>query len=100
MLRFVLVLFIALGANVTTAYADSCQTLLCMAGMLEGQSGGSDCSGPIGDYFSILKFGKHGKFSPSKTAGARLSFLNQCPATDVGNWPSEINAVYGTVFSL
>ena len=27
------------------AYADSCQSLLCMAGKLQGQSGGGDCDG-------------------------------------------------------
>ena len=27
--------------------ADSCATLLCMAGMLQGQSGGSDCDGDV-----------------------------------------------------
>jgi hypothetical protein len=81
----------------STVYANPCETLLCMAGKLQGQSSGSDCSTPISDYFGIVRFGKHGRFSPSKTAAARLSFLNSCAAPGIGDWPDRINAVYGTV---
>ncbi len=88
-----LVLTFAVGA----ANAEPCETLLCMAGKLHGQSGGSSCNGPIKDYFNIIKFKKHGKFSPSATAAARLSFLNRCPAPGIGDLPSQINAVYGTL---
>ena len=98
MLRALLI--IALLSVSTMAYAaDSCESLLCMAGKLQGQAGGSDCNGPIGDYFSILKFGKRGRFDPGKTAAARLSFLTSCPS-NVGDWPEQINAVYGTLYSL
>jgi len=80
------------------AYASNpCETLLCMVGKLEGQSGGSDCDQPISDYFSIIEYGKHWKFNPSGTAAARLGFLNSCSAPGVGEWPSQINAVYGAM---
>lgn len=77
--------------------ANSCDTLLCMAGKLQGQSGGSDCNQPIADYFNIEIFGRHGKFNPGATAAARLDYLNSCPAPGVGSWPTQINAVYGMV---
>lgn len=88
-------LSIILTAN--TVQAGSCETLLCMAGKLAGQSGGSACSAPISDYFNIIKFGKHWKFSPSSTAAARLNFLNGCASPGIGNLPAQINAVYGTL---
>lgn len=91
----ILSLLMILTANVANA-SNPCETLLCMAGKLEGQSGGGACSGPIADYFNIIKYGKHWRFSPSSTAAARLNFLNGCGG-DVGNWPSQINAVYGTL---
>ena len=100
MRRFYLVL-LGITVAASPAYAsDPCQTLLCMAGKLQGQSGGGDCDTPIGDYFSIVKFGKHGRFNASGTASARLSFLNSCSAPGVGDWPNQINAAYGTMQSL
>lgn len=80
------------------AYAGPCETLLCMAGKLQGQSGGAECSAPVSDYFSILRFGRRGRFDPGATAAARLGFLNSCPAPGIGSWPSQINAVFGTSF--
>jgi hypothetical protein len=80
--------------------ADPCESLLCMAGKLQGQSGGDACSAPIGDYFAIMKFGRHGRFNPSKTAAARLNFLTSCAADGVGDWPMRINAAYGPLRSM
>jgi hypothetical protein len=79
----------------SNAYANPCETLLCMAGKLQGQSGGNACNQPISDYFSIIMYGKHWKFNPSATAAARLSFLNSCSTPGIGNLPAQINAVYG-----
>jgi TrbM len=79
--------------------ADACASLLCMAGKLHGQPGGPECHGPISDYFSILKFGRRGRFDAGRTASARLGFLTSCPS-DVGDWPSRINSSYGTLRSL
>lgn len=82
----------------STAHAgNSCESVLCMVGKLQGQDGGADCAGPVADYFNIVAFGKHGSFSPSKTANARLNYLNSCPAPGIGDWPSRINATYGMV---
>jgi hypothetical protein len=94
---FRLIIFLLLITSVTNAYADSCQTLLCMAGKLQGQAGGSDCDASINDYFRILVYGRHDKFDASGTAAARLNYLNSCPADGVGDWPTQINAAYGTV---
>ena len=87
----VMLIFTASAANAS----NPCESVLCMAGKVEGQTGGGACSGPIADYFSIVEYGKHGKFSPSSTASARLNFLNSC-GSGVGNWPTKINVVYGT----
>jgi hypothetical protein len=90
-------LSIFLTFTASAAYANPCESLLCMAGKLHGQSGGSSCSQPISDYFSIIKYGKRWRFSPSKTAAARFNYLNNCSTAGVGNLPTLINAVYGTV---
>lgn len=81
----------------SAAQANPCETLLCMAGKLSGQSGGSACSQPISDYFGIIRYGKHWRFSPGATAAARLNLLNSCPAPGIGNLLSQINAVYGAM---
>ncbi len=88
-------LFLVFTAS--AAQATPCETLLCMAGKLQGQSGGSACSQPISDYFSIIRYGKHWRFSPGSTAAARLNLLNSCPAPGIGGLPSQINAVYGAM---
>ena len=92
---YLLSLMVICSASAAHA-ANPCETLLCMAGKLEGQSGGGACSSPIADYFNIIKYGKHWHFSPSKTITARLNFLNSCGG-EVGAWPTEINAVYGAM---
>ena len=83
--------------TVRAAHADPCDTLLCMAGRLQGQSGGTECNQPISDYFSIIEYGKHWRFNPGATAAARLGFLNSCQAPGIGNWPEKINAAFGTI---
>ena len=91
---------LSIGAMLAASEAQAsnpCETLLCMAGMLEGQSGGSACEGPISDYFSIIRYGKHWRFSPSATFAARLSFLNSY-GSGVGDWPMMINAAYGALW--
>lgn len=93
--RYFLSLVLLLAAS--PACADPCETLLCMAGKVQGQSGGSACTQPIADYFSIEVFGRHHSFNPGATAAARLNYLNSCPNAGSGNWPSKINAAYGTV---
>jgi len=79
------------------AHANSCDTLLCMAGKLQGQGGGSECNQPVADYFNIVEYGKHWRFNPGATAAARLNFLNSCQAAGDSAWPGKINAVFGTV---
>jgi hypothetical protein len=95
-MKIICLCFLSIGMilSASAAQADACETVLCMAGKLEGQSGGGACSGPIADYFNIIKYGKHWRFSPTATIAARLNFLNSCGSA-VGNWPSQINAVYG-----
>ena len=98
-MKILRVYFLSLLVIFTTSAANAsnpCETLLCMAGKLEGQSGGSACSGPIADYFNIIEYGKHWRFSPSSTAAARLNFLKGCGG-EVGDWPAMINAAYGTL---
>ncbi len=104
MSRSCLILSLLFGLLTFTASdahaADPCESLLCMAGKLQGQSGGEACGAPIGDYFAIIRFGRHGRFNPARTASARLSFLTSCTADGVGDWPMRINAAYGTLRSM
>lgn len=72
---------------------DSCSTVLCMAGMLQGSGVVEGCKGFVKDYFSIIKFNNHGGISLNKTFKARGSFLSKCGAA--GSWPDMINTKYG-----
>lgn len=72
---------------------DSCDTVLCMAGMLQGSGVVSGCKGFVQDYFDIIKLNSHGGISLNKTFNARGQFLNKC--TTAGNWPQIINKQYG-----
>ncbi|EPN9162935.1 TrbM/KikA/MpfK family conjugal transfer protein [Escherichia coli] len=61
---------------------DPCRMVACMAGKVGGEYGnldGSDCSGAVADFFSIVETGKHGVFRPDKTARSRLKALKKCP---------------------
>ena len=75
------------------AAKDSCSTVLCMAGILQGSGVVDNCKGFVKDYFSIIKFNNHGGISLNKTFKARGSFLNKCGAA--GSWPDMINSKYG-----
>lgn len=99
-IRFVFLMVFVIAVTRTAYASDPCATLLCMAGKLQGQPGGSACSDSIGDYFSIVKFKKRAKFDPGQTASARLSFLTSCPGSRADNWPARINNAYGTIRSL
>lgn len=69
----------------STVHAESeeskqCRMVACMAGKVGGKYGnvdGSDCAGPIADFFSI-KDKKHGDFLPDHSAKKRLKELNKC----------------------
>ena len=72
---------------------DSCNTVLCMAGMLQGAGVVSGCKGSVQDYFDIIRFNSHGGISLNKTFYARGQFLGKCATA--GNWPQMINSQYG-----
>ncbi|WEL55655.1 TrbM/KikA/MpfK family conjugal transfer protein [Pseudomonas kermanshahensis] len=74
---------------------DPCATVLCMWGKLKGAGVVDNCSGPVGDYFSIVKK-KKGKIKLSQTADARQSFLDKCEAADPQKTKS-INNKFGKV---
>ncbi len=74
----------------------ACGTVLCMSGQMQGGDGGSECKGPINDYFDIKKYRKD-KFSPSKTLKARTSYLDTCKAPDSKSDKARINAKYGMI---
>lgn len=74
-------LALLLGLSMTgPAWASSCDTLMCMAGKVNGQSGGDDCNQPIKDFFSIKKY-HHGHLDLGPTSDARRQFLNDCPGS-------------------
>lgn len=74
---------------------DPCATVLCMWGKLQGAGVVDNCSGPVADYFDIVKK-KKGKIKLSQTADARQSFLNSCPTAD-NKATKKINAKFGKV---
>ncbi len=95
---------VALAAtNPATAVAadneSACGAILCLAGvMASGGSGGSQCSGYISSYFSIVKF-HNGHFDLSGTFNARTSFTDQClSATSAVK--SSVNGEFGNQLGL
>ena len=93
-MKKVLAIFMLMFLFVAPAKAkDSCSTVLCMAGMLQGSGVVSGCKSFVQDYFDIIKFNKHGGISLNKTSQARGQFLGQCKSA--GNWPQMINKQYG-----
>ncbi len=49
---------------------DPCKVIMCMAGKLTGDSGGSECNSAEAAFFNIVKKNKHG-FLPNHTKDAR-----------------------------
>ncbi len=89
---------LALAMTATSAHAkDACRTVLCMSGMVQGEGVVDNCRSAVNDYFNIIER-KRGKFSASRTARARLSFLNSCP--NHSGWASRINDQYGRMRSF
>lgn len=84
--------------SVNASAGDACETILCLGGMLTGDSGGSACDGAINSFFDIQVW-KHGKFKPSATADKRKEYLNQCQADD-GGTRDKINDKWGGSLSL
>ncbi|MFA7903362.1 TrbM/KikA/MpfK family conjugal transfer protein [Pseudomonas parafulva] len=74
---------------------DPCATVLCMFGKLKGAGVVEGCEGPVADYFNIVKK-KKGKIRLDRTANARQSFLDSCPAAD-SDKTKEINKKFGKV---
>jgi hypothetical protein len=94
-MKFMIMLFATLAvAAVASEQEDACGATLCLAGEMTGDSGGSECSGYIQRYFSIVER-HHGNFSPSRTAAKRIDFLQQCPSGD-SSTQKQVNDRYGT----
>ncbi|CAE6508038.1 MAG: conjugal transfer protein [Nitrosomonas sp. PRO4] len=88
-ISFIVILFLSAPVQAK----DSCGTVLCMAGMLQGVGVVSECKGFVQDYFDIILFNSHGGISLNKTFKARGKFLGKC--TSAGSWPDMINSKYG-----
>ena len=88
-ISFIVILFLSAPVQAK----DSCSTVLCMAGMLQGVGVVSECKGFVQDYFDIILFNSHGGISLNKTFKARGKFLGKC--TSAGSWPDMINSKYG-----
>ena len=76
-----------------SAADDACGAILCLAGEMTGSSGGSECSGYIRRYFSIVEK-HHGDFSPARTIRKRMDFLEQCPSGE-SDIRQQVNNRYG-----
>jgi hypothetical protein len=68
---------------------DACCALLCLL----SPTWPNECTKCLAKYFGI-ELRKKGKFSASRTASARLDFLNQCKTGD--NSPGQANSKWGT----
>ncbi|WP_157871112.1 TrbM/KikA/MpfK family conjugal transfer protein [Gluconacetobacter diazotrophicus] len=86
-----------LATPVPAKAADPCTVLVCMAGMAGIGSPSGGCGDSIGHYFSIIRFGFWG-YSPSKTAAARLRYLNSCPGAAANEGTVMlIQTMYGAI---
>jgi hypothetical protein len=74
---------------------DACGTELCMAGLVLTGAEPAACSGPIADFFSLVKF-RDGKISLYRTLHARRSFLNACESGNA-HGRAQILAKFGRV---
>lgn len=94
---FVMVSVLALSLiSSSAAFAgDPCKSVLCMFGMLTGNSGGSECTSAVKEYFGI-QVKKKGRIKWNPTAAAREQFLNSCPGADQGV-NKKINDKFGKV---
>jgi hypothetical protein len=77
------------------ARADSCSSALCMAGIAMGVDGGSPCSGPVSDFYSINDFNSDGSFNSSQTQEDRRSYLRSCNGVDAGTVYGIMSKGYG-----
>lgn len=79
------------------ARAGSCETLVCMSGMVGNGSPAGGCGSPISKYFSIIRFNFWG-YDAGRTYAARQRYLMECPGAAMNiQWVSLIQAIYGTV---
>ncbi|VVN28926.1 hypothetical protein PS623_04679 [Pseudomonas fluorescens] len=79
--------------SANAAADDTCDTVLCLGGMLTGDSGGSACNSAIKKYFDIQVW-KKGKFKASKTKSKRKQFLDQCSSDNSGT-KEKVNDKWG-----
>lgn len=97
-IRMVLVALILAASPIrqATAASDtaSCGAVLCLAGDMVGQGGGTNCAGYIAQYFSIIDW-HHGHLDAGPTSRDRMNFLNQCPSQDPAT-KQAVNDRYGT----
>lgn len=89
-------LAISLSVPVSASAGDACGTVLCLGGILLGGSNPSECNDHIKDYFSIVKK-KKGSFSASRTANARMDYLDQCESEENEGNKKSINDKWGGV---
>ena len=90
MKKYFITIIVMLFISTPAQAKDSCSTVLCMAGMLQGVGVVSECKGFVQDYFDIILFNSHGGISLNKTFKARGKFLGKC--TSAGGWPYMINS--------
>ena len=87
----------SLTLSIPAQAKNACETVICLAGLVQGSGKVSECGGAYADYFDIRKF-KRGKFRPDRTFNARASFLDQC--SQGGIWNSKINNKFGRLYSF
>lgn len=86
---------LAVLASTAVMAKDPCGSELCLSDYRMALAGGM-CKQQMDDFFSIIKYKKHGRFDPSGTLKARRDYLNQC---DSGNSAAKatILANFGSI---
>ncbi|WP_426811723.1 TrbM/KikA/MpfK family conjugal transfer protein (plasmid) [Pseudomonas sp. WOUb67] len=96
MKKVISALFVTFALLSTSAHAkDPCETVLCMAGMLQGKGIVEGCDGAVSDFFSIIKRKKKNRIDINGTFNARKQFVNSCPQNS--GWGNKISNKYGRI---
>jgi hypothetical protein len=80
--------------NSAFAGGNSCATILCLGGEMDGAMGGEMCDKPIQDYFDIKEY-RGAEYAPDLTLESRIEYLDECPEDTTTKM--RINAKYGMI---
>lgn len=76
----------------------ACEAQLCLAGTLQGRSGGFGCTLPERVYFNIREYDALGFFDPITTNITRSAFIDECGDVENAEWAILISEAYGSLY--